>query len=187
VKRRPWLILAVALAAGCGSDDEPPPKGERAPDTATVPNPRAQLLVLHADRIPFTFQYPESLTTRRRPRGRVLAQVGVTPDGNLNAIKVRRTARRELPPDRYLDDFRRDFERAVGGVEQHEEEIAGLEVGVLEFSDSVRRGGRSVDFTSASYFFTGGGGTWQLECIADERHRERIDAACRAALESIRF
>jgi hypothetical protein len=52
-------------------------------------------------------------------------------------------------------------------------------VGVLEFE--------TPRFSSSSYFFKGAGQTWQLECIADPEHRDEVDEACRAALESVDF
>jgi hypothetical protein len=44
-----------------------------------------------------------------------------------------------------------------------------------------------VEFQSVSYFFPGGGKTWQVECISDAEHRSQIEDACRAALESVSF
>ena len=50
-------------------------------------------------------------------------------------------------------------------VETREERIGDLDMGVLEVE--------ARDFTSSSYFFTGDGQTWQVECIADAEHRGR--------------
>ena len=86
-----------------------------------------------------------------------------------------------------MDEFQRDFERTVGKVDKREERIGNLDTGVLEFDDSVKRGGETVEFKSASYFFKGGGQTWQVECIADTGHRQQIEDACRTALESVDF
>jgi len=175
------LFLVALLAAGCGSDD----RGE---DGGAEPaTPAAGLARFESPRIGFTFDYPEDLTAEKRPRERVLARVGVERGSHLNAIKVRRTARRELEPERYLDEFERDFERTVGTVEKREERIGALDTGVLEFEDAVQRGGEMVEFTSSSYFFKGAGRTWQIECIADAEHRAQIEAACRTALESVQF
>jgi hypothetical protein len=113
--------------------------------------------------------------------------VAVEPGSRLNAIKVRQTARRELGPERYLDEFQRDFQRTVGTVEKRKERIGDRDMGVLEFEDSVERGGETVDFKSSSYFFKGSGRTWQMECIADAAHEAEIDAVCKAALESVDF
>jgi hypothetical protein len=175
------ICVALALLAGCGSDgDEPDQHSE------TTPRPSGTALFRSA-RIPFTFEYPDRFAAERRPNEPVLARVGVRRGARLNAIKVRRTARRELGLARYLDEFRRDFERSVGAVEQREERIGALEVGVLEFTDTVERARGPVEFTSTSYFFAGAGRTWQIECIADEDHRAELDSACRGALESLAF
>jgi hypothetical protein len=181
VKRALPALLAAALLAACGSDDGD--DGERA---ETVPA-AGDLAVFQSPRIGFTFEYPDDLVAEKRPRERVLARVGVARGSRLNAIKVRQTSARELGPERYLDEFQRDFERSVGAVEKREERIGELDMGVLEFSDSIQRDGEAVSFTSSSYFFTGAGRTWQVECIADAQHRQKIDAACRIALGSVDF
>ena len=172
-----WLAFAVVLLSGCGSDDDHPDAAPRADKLTTFASPR----------IPFTFDYPKHFVAEKRPREQVLARVGVKRGSRLNAIKVRRTARRALNPDRYLRDFQRDFQRSVGVVDKDEQMIGDLETGVLVFEDSVSRSGKEVGFRSSSYFFKGAGQTWQVECIADAEHRAEIDAACRTALESVDF
>jgi len=167
VKRALWLALAAVLLSGCGSDDDHPDAAPRADKLNTFESPR----------IPFTFDYPKHFVAEKRPREQVLARVGVKRGSRLNAIKVRRTARRELEPGRYLEEFRRDFARTVGQVQKRREQIGDLDMGVLEFE--------TPKFSSSSYFFTGGGQTWQVECISDPEHRAAIDVACKTALESV--
>ena len=181
MQRKLLLFLAATLLAGCGSDDSD--EGDRA-DTGPPPSGLARF---ESPRIDFTFDYPEDLAAERRPRERVLARVGVERGSRLNAIKVRRTARRELNPERYLDQFQRDFERTVGTVEKREQRIGDLDAGVLEFEDRVKRGPKTVEFKSSSYFFKGAGQTWQVECIADAVHQQEIEEACRIALGSVAF
>lgn len=181
MKRAFSLILVALAAAGCGSDD-----GDEA-DRTEAPPRSGELTRFQSPRIAFTFDYPKGFVAEKRPREQVLARVGVERGSRLNAIKVRRTARRALNPDRYLGDFQRDFARTVGTVAKREERIGDLDTGVLEFDDTVEQGGEKVDFHSSSYFFTGAGQTWQVECIADAEHRAEIDAACRTALESVDF
>ena len=184
MKRALPVLLAAALLAACGSDDD---DGNRNGERAETAPAASELARFESPRIGFTFEYPAEFAAEKRPRERVLARVGIERGSRLNAIKVRRTAARELGPERYLDEFQRDFERTVGAVEKREERIGQLDMGVLEFEDTVERGGQIVEFTSSSYFFTGAGRTWQLECIADTAHRAEIDAACRIALESLDF
>jgi hypothetical protein len=88
-------------------------------------------------------------------------------------VEVRRTAGRELRPRRYLAGFKRDLEGKARVVATREEQIGDIQAGVLE----VEEGGS----TSTSYFFSGAGGTWQIECTDDDA------AACRAAVESVDF
>ena len=173
MKRGLALFLAAAFLPGCGSDDG---DDETVAETTQPPAERA---VFESNRLGFTFEYPDDLAVDRRPPPPVLARVAVRRRDRLNAIQVRQTARRELRPTRYLDEFRRDLERSVESVETREEQVGDLDVGVLEVE-----GG---DFTSSSYFFAGAGRTWQLECLSDDEHRAKIDEACRIALGSIAF
>ena len=178
-----WLALAAAIAAGCGGDNG---DGSDGGDRSESP-PSSGLAALRVARVGFTFEYPKELVAEKQPREKVLASVAVERGSRLNAIKVRRTAQRELEPERYLDEFQRDFERTVGTVAKREERIGDLNAGVLEFEDSVKLGDETVDFKSASYFFKGGGQTWQVECIADAEHQQQIQDACRTALGSVDF
>lgn len=167
------LFLAAAFLPGCSSDEG---DDTTAAETTQPPADRA---VFESGRIGFTFEYPDDLAVDRRPRPPVLARVAVKRRVRLNAIQVRRTARRELRPARYLDEFRRDLEGSVEDVSIREERIGDLDTGVLEV--------KGADFNSSSYFFAGAGRTWQLECLADDQQRAKIDDACRIALETIDF
>jgi hypothetical protein len=169
----------AALAAGCGGDDD----GDGGAATTTATEAAADSAVFESEDVGFTFEYPEELRATTKPNGQVLGQVSVEKGAELNALKVRKTSDEELRPEQYLDEFQRDFSRTVGKVEKREETIEDLDVGVLEFKSSVR----GVDFESASYFFRGGGKTWQLECIADTEHAAQIGDACDIALRSISF
>jgi hypothetical protein len=183
------LLVAAALVAGCGSDEEDPPETVEGTDTGaeTAPPAPENAAVFRSDEVAFTFEYPEAMAARTKRDGDVLGQVSLAPGDRLNAIKVRRTADRELRQGRYLAEFQKDFEKAVGEVEKRTEKIGARKMGVLEFEDSIEDSGETTEFTSSSYFFTGAGATWQVECIADAGHREEIDAACRLALESVEF
>jgi hypothetical protein len=188
VKRAILLVSVAVLMAGCGSDDEDGGDGQSDAEARTetaAPAPDSRLL--RSGAIGFTFEYPEELEAEREPNTDVLAQVSVEPGERFNAIKVRRTADRELNPARYLGEFQRDFEKVVGRVERREERVGGLETGVLEFEGTEKVAGETVEFRSSSYFFTGAGRTWQIECIAEPAHREQIEDACRMALESVEF
>jgi len=187
VKTALSALLATAMIAGCGSSGDGDGDGTGGSTKTDSPTPSADTAVLESKPVAFTFEYPNSFEAQTKPQGEVLGQVSVEPDGRLNALKIRKTADRELGPDRYLDEFQRDFERTVGTVEKHTETVGELNTGVLEFTDQLEQDDKKVEFTSTSYFFKGGGGTWQLECIADSEHGDEIDDACRAALESVEF
>ncbi len=166
-------MLVALAAAGCGSDD-----GDEA-DRAEAPPRAGGLTRFESPRIAFTFDYPKDFVAEKRPREQAPARVGVERGSRLNAIQVRRTSRAPLAPRRYLDEFKRDLAREGRTVTTREERIGDRDMGVLEVE--------ARDFTSSSYFFTGAGQTWQVECIADAEHRAEIDAACRTALESVDF
>ena len=189
MKRAVTVVVTAALLAGCGSDDDGEngdTVAETTPDTSVqTAAPAPDTAVFRADGVGFTFEYPKEYV-RGEPAG-ALGQVSPERGEFFNAIKVRQAADRELRPERYLEDFRRDFARRVGRVELRIETIGDLEAGVLEFRDSDRARGKRTDFTSTSYFFTGAGRTWQLECVAEAEQREEIEAACQRALESIEF
>lgn len=179
-------VLVAVLLAGCGSDDDGDEKADSGTvDTAERSDPPVASVRFRSPAIGFTFLYPKNFV-RETPAG-VLAQVAPRRREFFNAIKVRQAADRELAPERYIEDFRRDFERRVARVEKRMETVGELEIAVLEFRDSHRRKGRATDFTSTSYFFAGAGRTWQVECVAEPKREARIDAACRRALESVRF
>ena len=61
------------------------------------------------------------------------------------------------------------------------------EVQTGAFLVALRAKGETVRFTSTSYFFSGAGRTWQIECVAEPEAAAEIDAACREALESVDF
>jgi len=154
VKKGLSAVLAAVLLAACGSDDGTD-GGDDTGRAETIPS-GSKLVRFRSPRVPFTFEHPKNLK-----------------------VEVRRTARTELRPQRYLDEFRRDLEGQVSGVNTREERVGDLDVGVLEGEDDK--------LTSVSYFFTGAGRTWQIECIADPERREQMEAACRAAVESVDF
>jgi hypothetical protein len=186
VKRALSAVLTAVLLAGCGSDgDDDGTQAETDTADRGSPAPPADTALFEAKDVGFTFRYPKDFVLEQ-PEG-VLGQVSLTRGAFFNAIKVRRAADRELTPDRYLDDFRRDFDRRVGEVEKRTETVGPVEAGVLSFEDEVERGGETIEFNSTSYFFAGGGGTWQVECVAEPENRDEIADACRTALESVAF
>ncbi len=178
MKRALPLVIAALLIAGCGGDDGEDRERER-------PAPGAA--VFRSERVGFTFHYPKRLAVRKPRKGGVLGQVSLRRDARVNAIKVRKTADQELRPARYLPEFQRDFEESVRRVEKGRTRAGDLDLAVLEFDHSARLRGRRVRFRSTSYFFAGGGKTWQLECIAARRHRKRMEEPCKLALRTIEF
>lgn len=173
-----FLYIASTVACGavlsaCGGGGGDSGKTFEAPDVA------------------FKFQYPAAFTQQNEDDGKVIAQVLPEPGDTANSIKVRKTSDQELQLGPFVDEIHRKFERQLGKVNKRTERHSDIEMHVLSFRapTTLRQGGQSkrVTVSSASYIFTGGDKTWQLECLSTEAHRAQIDAACRQALESISF
>ena len=166
--RRSALLVALVLAlAGCGGSSTPVERTLRAP------------------RLPFTFRYPAAFHAGAPRQGPVYAVVGLD---TRDALAVRRTSAQELDPDQYLAGLRAGFARQGLRATERRERHAGRDMGVLAVevpASNPAAGGRTALHTT-SWFFAGGGGTWQLECRA-AGHRAEVDRACRLALATLRF
>jgi hypothetical protein len=163
------LVLAAVIVGlvGCG--------GSGSSDERT----------LQAPRLPFTFRYPAAFHASAPQRGPILALVALD---RRDALAVRRTSERELDPEQYLAGLRAGFARQGLHATQRRERHAGRDMGVLSVdlpATNPAAGGRTALHTT-SYFFAGGGGTWQLECRAAARRAE-VGRACRMALSTLRF
>jgi hypothetical protein len=163
------LVLAAVIVGlvGCG--------GSGSSDDRT----------LQAPRLPFTFRYPAAFHASAPQRGPILALVALD---RRDALAVRRTSERELDPEQYLAGLRAGFARQGLHATQRRERHAGRDMGVLSVDlpgTNPAAGGRTALHTT-SYFFAGGGGTWQLECRAAARRAE-VGRACRMALSTLRF
>jgi hypothetical protein len=140
---------------------------------------------LQASRLPFTFRYPAGFHASAPQRGPILALVALD---TRDALAIRRTSERELDPAQYLAGLRAGFARQGLHASQRRERHAGRDMGVLSVdlpATNPAAGGRTALHTT-SYFFAGGGGTWQLECRA-AGHRAEVGRACRMALSTLRF
>ena len=162
------LLLALAGCGGGGGSDSGA-KTFSAPDVA------------------FTFEIPDGLTQTNQDDGKVLARVSPDPSDVNSAVKVRQASAQELPTSAYLDQFRRQFQQQVGRVDKAMERHSDIEMGVLSFDQPVTLKGQRTRVNSKSYFFTGGGKTWQMECVSTSEHKAKIDAACRQAIDTIKF
>ena len=175
------LCLAATLLAGCGSDDSD--EGDRA-DTGPAPAGLAH------------FESPGSTSpsiTRRTSRPRDGHASACWPAWESSAAHASTRSRYAARPAASSTPIATSTSSSATSsapwarVDKRKERIGDLDAGVLEFEDSVKRGPRTVDFKSASYFFRGAGQTWQVECIADDEHLQEIEAACRIALGSVAF
>jgi len=142
-----------------------------------------------ASDVAFTFDYPDGFHQVDEDNDKVLAIVTPAQNDVDNGLKIRQTAAKELPFSAYLDTFQKQFERTIPqGVEKRMETHNGVDMGVLSFTGSVNQGAQKQQVTSASYFFAGGGKTWQLECLSrGDQYKSQIEDACKQAVDSIKF
>ena len=173
------VALCGAVLGACGESDGQGGQGGESAKTFEAPD------------IAFSFKYPAAFTQVNEDDGKVLASVLPDTGDTNNAVKVRKTSDQELQLSTYLDEIRRQFAQQLGRVDRRIERHSDLEMGVLSFRapTTVEEGGqqRRVNLSSASYFFAGGGKTWQVECLSTDAHRAQIDAACRQAVNSVSF
>lgn len=189
------VLVAVALpaVAGCGSDDggSGPSGGGGSTTTDAAAQPDGNRF--EAADVGFTFAYPDGFEQVDEPDdGKVVASVTPTPNDVKNGIKIRKTAEQELEFSSYGDNLRSQFEEQLGiKIAQSEETHSGISFGVMDWSKPFTYEDLGEEKTtrlrSTSYFFAGGGDTWQIECISDSEHRTQIEQACEQALESIDF
>lgn len=173
------VLLALALA-GCGGGGDKGGAGESGKTSGRPASPR-----FTATDVAFSFEYPRDFKKVDQPNdGEVLAEVNPTPGDVKNGIKIRKTSEKELPFASYSGQFLNQFKDQLGvRIDRRTERHSGLDVGVLEWEKAFQ----GTRLHSASYFFSGGGKTWQLECISDTAHRAPIRAACAQALGSLKF
>lgn len=184
-------LLLVSALAGCGGDDGSEGSATRPAATTAATTAEAGGERFAADDVGFTFALPEGFQQVDEPNdGKVLASVTADPNDVRNGIKVRQTADSELAFDTYSATIREQFEDQLGvDVAVRTDSAGGRELGVMEWQNEVTFTDLGQETTtvlrSASYFFTASGRTWQLECLSTAEERERIDAACEQAVQSL--
>jgi hypothetical protein len=195
--RQAAAVLVVAALGGCGGGGEKHGGGGATAPAATAPAatvPAAKSgTTFEAGDVPFTFAYPAGFKQIDEPHdGKVIATVTPTPDDVKNGLKIRKVADTALPFSSYRDQFKRQFEGDLGTtVKATTETHGGTEFGVLTFTKDLTYQDlgeeKTTELHSESYFFTGAGKAWQLECISAAEHRTEIDKACAEALGSLSF
>ena len=163
------LTLAPALAFGaCGSDG-----GD---DTRKVSNAR----------IPFTFELPKDFKEKSLRQGTSQGSPPIVAYGidELNLIDVRQSARAALPLETVDRQLKTSLSQLGFANEQStREKHNGIEMIVFDVNSRVS--GKPT--RSKLYFFTGGGGTWEIECQSSGGGADEVDGACKTALDSIEF
>jgi hypothetical protein len=163
------LVLALALAA-CGGGDDASPPGTR----------------VEPKRVPFTFIVPDDFRNRKvRPRfsrgAKPLAVYALDP---WNLVDVRKSAPRALPLDEVASQIEGSLEElGFPDAKAKRESHGGRDFVVFTVSNNVS--GRPT--TSKVSFFSGGGGTWEIECQSTKERADRVDEACDGVVRSIEF
>src|SRR5690349_955333 len=163
------LAASVALLAACGGGDDEPPGTRVEPQS-----------------VPFTFIVPDSFRNRRvRPRfsrgSKPLAVYALDP---WNLVDVRRSAKRSIPLDQVADQIEASLkELGFPNAKARREEHGGRDYVVFSVANNVS--GRPT--TSKVYFFSGAGGTWQIECQSTADKAGEVADACDGVVQSIEF
>jgi hypothetical protein len=191
--RRLLPLALLTIVAGCGGDEggESGSAATGGGETTTTAAAEDSGPRFAADDVGFTFAYPEGFQQVDEPNdGKVLATVTPTPNDPKNGIKARLTGDSELEFGSYSAGIRKQFEGQLGvKVAVREDTAGGRPVGVMEWQKEVTFTDLGQETTtmlrSASYFFTASGRTWQLECLSTAEEREKVDAACEQAIQSL--
>lgn len=192
--RYPVLASVIVLAiAGCGGGGDKSSSSGGSAKSSPGKSSGPEAGKFQAKDVGFTFQYPTSFKQVDEPNdGSVLASVTPTPGDVNNGLKIRKTSDKELPFSSYADSIRQQFEQQLGTkVTETQGTRGSLELGVLKWSNAYTKKDlgeeKVIELSSKSYFFAGGGKTWQLECLSSQDYRDEITEACKQALGSIQF
>jgi hypothetical protein len=161
------LTAALALfAAACGSGGS---------DTT-----------VDESQIPFTFTLPDDFQKRNVRQGSSQGTPPIVAYGidNLNIVDVRKSAARELKTSALRQQVTSSLQQLgfpdqSAKVEKHN----GIEMVVFDVDNKV--GGRTT--SSKLYFFSGKGGTWELECQSSGDKADELEDACKQAVDSVDF
>ncbi len=136
--------------------------------------------------IPFTFTLPDDFQKRNVRQGSSQGTPPIVAYGidNLNIVDVRKSAARELRTRALQQQVTSSlnqlgFPNQTAKVEKHN----GIEMVVFDIDNKV--GGKSTG--SKLYFFSGKGGTWELECQSAGDKANELDDACKQAVDSVKF
>lgn len=169
-----FALLGALVLAACGSGDGS--SGDR-----------TDARRFQAPDVAFTFEYPPSMRQSDRDSGDERARISPEPGDLDNALKVSQVSGREETLSRYVERSRQQLSRRVGGVDLEIERHRDIEMGLLSYGNPTKVDGRRTRLESQAYYFVGGGRTWRLECLSTSEREPQIRAACRQALDTIRF
>lgn len=179
------LALLAVAAAGCGGDDQEE-GGEEGGDEGAAATETFQ-----ADDIDLTFEYPEDLEQRddvefsRSAGNAAAATAGVGLDES-NVIAVQRFDLESEVTEDNLDRVKREadtlFSQLAGEAADGEEtEVAGLPA--LEYDLQLEE---PADAETRAVAIFDGDVQYLLNCQSTPDGRERIEAACDLALDTLR-
>jgi hypothetical protein len=164
-----FACSSLAALGACGSSDS-------GSDTQTISNAK----------IPFTFEVPKDF--KKTPVSPGSSQ-GAPPIvayslDKLNLIDVRQSATKQLPLDSVATQITKSLAQLGFASEQGKREKHG-DTDMVVFSVDNKVGGTKTN--STLYFFTGGGGTWEIECQSTPPKADQVTKACTTAVDSVKF
>jgi hypothetical protein len=175
-------IAAIAILAGCGSDDEGSAGDSETKPAATAP---ASAATFKADDVDFTFEIAGGAEQVDADEDKIVAQVLPDTSQTDDGIRIRAAAEQPVAPPTFIATIKSQFEDDLGvPVEQDTAEHGGAQMLVLSFDKKTG----SIDEHVENYFFMTTEKTWQLECISSKQEtRDTVAELCETALGSLEF
>ena len=164
-----FACSSLAVLGACGSSDS----GD---ETQKVSSPK----------IPFTFELPKEFKKTPVTPGSSQGAPPIVAYGldKLNLIDVRQSATKELSLDSVSAQIKTSLAQLGFANEQGKREKHG-DTEMVVFSVDNKVSGTKT--TSTLYFFTGGGGTWEIECQSTPPKADQVSEACTTAVDSLTF
>ncbi len=132
---------------------------------------------------PFTFEYPASFVAGTVDAVGLKKRIPAVGLDGLNLIIVRNAGARI--PDAQLEPIVRALLKKLKAEPQSVRREQHSKLAMIVAKVPSRVDGKAT--ISALYFFSGGGGTWELECQSTRERRQQLDRGCAIAVNSLRF
>jgi hypothetical protein len=164
-----FACSSLAVLGACGSSDS----GDDAQKVSDT-------------KIPFTFEVPKDFKKTPVTPGSSQGAPPIVAYGldKLNLIDVRQSATKQLPLDSIAAQITKSLAQLGFANEQGKREKHG-DTDMVSFNVDNKVSGTKT--TSQLYFFTGGGGTWEIECQSTPPKADQVTKGCTTAVDSVEF